>query len=165
MQTPKAKNLDYALSSGSFVSGNWVKECFLWFICLIVMGQFHPQRPRGSQSGWEKRCNERFQAQIKKPQILLDHFQTVKWMLAPDWLQKMLCIFVPNRRTASPEFFSCVCTQWLLPRQGCACKGNFQIRNEGPTDELKKHCMLPTVAFQFAPRKFCFWPITRDCNY
>ena len=29
MQTPKAKKLDYALSSGSFVSGNWVKECFL----------------------------------------------------------------------------------------------------------------------------------------
>ena len=52
------------------------------------MGQFHPQRPRGSQSGWEKRCNKRFQAQIKKSQILLDHFQTVKWMLAPDWVQK-----------------------------------------------------------------------------
>ena len=69
------------------------------------MGQFHPQRPRGSQSGWEKRRNERFQAQIKKPQILLDHFQTVKWMLAPDWVQKMLCIIVPNRQTASPEFF------------------------------------------------------------
>ena len=24
-----------------------------------------------------------------------DHFQTVKWMLAPDWAQKMLCIIVP----------------------------------------------------------------------
>ena len=35
-----------------------------------------------------------------------DHFQTVKRMLAPDWAQKMLCIIVPNRRTASPEFFS-----------------------------------------------------------
>ena len=34
-----------------------------------------------------------------------DHFQTVKRMLAPDWPQKMLCIIVPNRRTASPEFF------------------------------------------------------------
>ena len=34
-----------------------------------------------------------------------DHFQTVERMLAPDWAQKMLC-FVPNRRTASPEFFS-----------------------------------------------------------
>ena len=35
-----------------------------------------------------------------------DHFQTVKRMLAPDWAQKMLCIIVSNRRTASPEFFS-----------------------------------------------------------
>ena len=34
-----------------------------------------------------------------------DHFQTVKRMVAPDWAQKMLCIIVPNRRTASPEFF------------------------------------------------------------
>ena len=32
MQTHKAKGLDYALSSGSFVSGNWVKECFLKFV-------------------------------------------------------------------------------------------------------------------------------------
>ena len=35
-----------------------------------------------------------------------DHFHTVKRILAPDWAQKMLCIIVPNRRTASPEFFS-----------------------------------------------------------
>ena len=34
-----------------------------------------------------------------------DHFQTVKRILAPDWAQKMLSIIVPNRRTASPEFF------------------------------------------------------------
>ena len=34
-----------------------------------------------------------------------DHFQTVNRMIAPDWAQKMLCIIVPNRRTASPEKF------------------------------------------------------------
>ena len=43
-----------------------------------------------------------------------DHFQTVKRMLAPDWAQKMLCINVPNRRTACLEFFSCVPTPRLL---------------------------------------------------
>ena len=43
-----------------------------------------------------------------------DHFQTVKRMLAPDWAQKMLCIIVPNWRTASPEFFSWVRTRRLL---------------------------------------------------
>ena len=29
-------------------------------------------------------------------------------MPAPDWAQKMRCIIVPNRRTVSPGFFSCV---------------------------------------------------------
>ena len=33
------------------------------------------------------------------------YFQTFKWMPAPDWAQKMLCIIVPNWRTFSPEFF------------------------------------------------------------
>ena len=45
-----------------------------------------------------------------------DHFQTVKRMLAPDWAQKMLCIIVPNWRTASPDFFSWVRTRRLLSR-------------------------------------------------
>ena len=34
-----------------------------------------------------------------------DHFQTVKRMLAPDWAQKILCIIVPNQRTASLSSF------------------------------------------------------------
>ena len=48
--------------------------------------------------------------------ISTDHFQTVKRMLAPDWAQKLVCIIVPNRRTASPEFFS-----WVRTRQFCVC--------------------------------------------
>ena len=48
-----------------------------------------------------------------------DHFQTAKRMLVPDWAQKMLCIIVPNRRTASPEFFSWVRTRRLLSRHSC----------------------------------------------
>ena len=44
------------------------------------------------------------------------YFQTIKRMLAPDWAQKILCIIVPNRRTASPEFFSWVRTRRLLTR-------------------------------------------------
>jgi len=51
---------------------------------------------------------------VFKQQLSLEHFQTVKRMLAPDWTQKMLCIIVPNQRTASPEFFSCVHTRQLL---------------------------------------------------
>ena len=49
-----------------------------------------------------------------------DHFRTVKRTQAPDWAQKMLCIIVPNRRTASPEFFSWVGTRLLfLGLRGC----------------------------------------------
>ena len=52
-----------------------------------------------------------------------DHFQTVKRMLVPDWAQKMLCIIVPNRRTASPaEFFSWARTRRLLSRHNCPAR-------------------------------------------
>ena len=43
---------------------------------------------------------------FKHGRLSPDHFHTVKRMLVPDWAQKMLCIIVPNRQTASPEFFS-----------------------------------------------------------
>ena len=54
----------------------------------------HPRRPRGGQSGREKRCDESFQAQAEKPlgtDSRADHFQTVKRILAPDWAPKRLC--------------------------------------------------------------------------
>ena len=35
-----------------------------------------------------------------------NYLQKFKRMPAPDWAQKMLCLIVPNRRTASPESFS-----------------------------------------------------------
>ena len=69
---------------------------------------------RWGGGGWgsvgpEEKARRRFSSTDgKTPRYRLspDHFQTVKRMLAPDWAQKMLCIIVPNRRTASPEFFS-----------------------------------------------------------
>ena len=48
-----------------------------------------------------------------------NHLQTVKKMLVPDWAQKLLCIIVPNWRTASPEFFSWVRTRRLFSRHSC----------------------------------------------
>ena len=44
----------------------------------------------------------------KSPSVptLTELFQKLKWIPAPGWAQKMLCIIVPNRRTVSPEFFS-----------------------------------------------------------
>ena len=52
-----------------------------------------------------------------------DYFQTVKRMLVPDLAQKMLCIIVPNRRTASSaEFFSWARTRRLLSRHNCPAR-------------------------------------------
>ena len=71
-------------------------------------------------------------------------------MLAPDWSQKMLCIIVPDRRTASPEFFSCVRARQLLSRHTCPVRSpRFRVkgklsfstlltRNERTTDESGK---------------------------
>ena len=93
-----------------------------------------------------------------------DHFQTVKWMLAPDWAQKMLFIIVPNRRTASPEFFSWVrisrhsCPLHLpsLCVQGKLSFSTFLTRNEGTTDESKKHCDAISRSNWICPENILF---------
>ena len=82
--------------------------------------------------------------------------QTISKRLSECWLltgQKMLCVIVPSRQWASPEFFSCVPTRRLLSRilvrfvhRGCACNSqgklslsNFLNRNEGAIDDPWKH--------------------------
>ena len=88
----------------------------------------HPRRPRGGQSGHEKRRDEIVQAQAEKStekHLGTDSHRTIskrskcKRMLAPDWAQKMLCIIVPNRRTVSPEFLSWVRTRRLFSCPSC----------------------------------------------
>ena len=64
-----------------------------------MLGGRHPWRPRGSQLGWEKRLDESFQGGAAEPRGTDSH------RAGSDWAQKMLCIIVPDRRTASPEFF------------------------------------------------------------
>ena len=63
---------------------------------------------KGAVSGSVEKARRKFSSTGGKApgcRLSPDHFQTVKRMLAPDWAQKMLCIIMPNRRTASPEFF------------------------------------------------------------
>ena len=71
----------------------------------------HPRRPRGGQSGREKRRDKNFQAQAEKP-LGTDSHRTISKRSSNRWLlighKKMLCIILPNRQTASPEFFSWV---------------------------------------------------------
>ena len=53
----------------------------------------HPRRPRGSESGWEKRRDKGFQAKGRAPGYRLspDHFQTP----APDRHEKCLVLLCP----------------------------------------------------------------------
>ena len=80
----------------------------------------HPRRPRGSQSGREKRQDESFQVR-KKETLSTDSHRTIsknssrcRFLIGHKNL--MLCIIVPNRRTVPPEFFSWVRTRRLLSR-------------------------------------------------
>ena len=82
----------------------------------VCMGQKRvllASTPSSETQGWSLGPEEKARKQFsstggKAPKYRLspDHFQTVKRLLAPDWAEKMLRIIVPNRRTASPEFFS-----------------------------------------------------------
>ena len=97
---------------------NLNRECF-W----TTQESCHPRRPRGSQSGLEKRRYESFQAQEETSsetqgrlvgpgekarrkfsstgwkaygyRLSPDHFQTVKRMLTPDWAQKCFVLLCP----------------------------------------------------------------------
>ena len=73
--------------------------------CAAILGD--PEGGVGGFVGPGEKARRKFSSTGgKAPGYQLSPAQTVKQMLAPDWAQKMLCIIVPNRRTASPEFFS-----------------------------------------------------------
>ena len=80
--------------------------------------KFHPSSETQGQSvGPGEKARRKFSSTGGKApgyRLSPDHFQTVKRILAPDWAQEMRCIIVPNRRTASPEFFSWIHTRRLL---------------------------------------------------
>ena len=121
-----------------------------WFNQVL----FHPRRPRGSQLGREKRLRQKFSITGERApgyRLSPNYFQKFKQMPPPDWAQKVLCIIVPNRRTVSPEFFSWVRTRRLLSLHTCLVRSpslcvqgkliilTFLTRNEGTTEESKKH--------------------------
>ena len=95
----------------------------------------HPRRPGPVSRAGRKGATKVFKHSGRAPgyELSLDHFQKAKWMLAPDWAQKMLCIIVPNQRTVSPEFFSWVRTRPLLSRHSCLVRlpsfPNYKQRN------------------------------------
>ena len=120
---------------------------------LRVGGPLNPSSETQGQSvGSREKARRKFSSTGERApgyRLSPDHFQKFKRMPAPDWAQKNLCIIVPNQRTASPEFFSCVRTRRLLSRHTCLVRsprfreGNFHFsaspnRNEGTIDDSEK---------------------------
>ena len=109
--------------------------------------KLHPQRPRGSQSGQEKRRDESLKLRAPGYRLSPNYFQKFKLMPAPDWAQKILCIIVPNRRTVSPEFLSWVRTRrllsrsrlvWLMHQRNAHSQETFQFDIKSPSAGLSK---------------------------
>ena len=142
---------------------NWF-SLFSFFFYLLVLsllfGIFvinelligHPQRPK-AVSWFERKCvTKAFKhGQKSSPWVLtLTHFQKVKRMLTPDWAQNIICIILPNRQTASSEFFSSIRTRGLwsshtcpfsspkLNMQGKIIFSTFLTKYEGTTDDSRK---------------------------
>ena len=107
----------------------------------------HPRRPRGSQSGREKRQDESFQVR-KKETLGTDSHRTIsknssrcRFLIGHKKL--LLCIIVPNRRTVPPEFFfvssyttaivSITACLAHAPKK-CMQSGNFQFDIKSPSD-------------------------------
>ena len=67
---------------------------------FLRAGERHPRRPGGSQSGRERKRRKFSSTGERAPGYRLSpsYFRKFKRIPAPDCAQKMLCIFVPNRR-------------------------------------------------------------------
>ena len=140
------------------------------FPCWELLGQVHPRRPRGSQSG-RKRRDESLQVRAREP-LGTDSHRTIsnntsgcrllirhkKWfvLLCPIGEQFLLSSF---REFVHDGY--CLATFARFVHQACACKGNFYFLLSYPeTKELpmsrKTVVMLSAGAIEFAPRIFCF---------
>ena len=104
-------------------------------------------------SWFERKCATKVfkHGQKSSPWVLtLTHFQKDKRMLTPDWAQNIICIILPNRQTASSEFFSSIRTRGLwsshtcpfrspkLNMQGKIIFSTFLTKYEGTTDGSRK---------------------------
>ena len=87
-------------------------------VCLVPSSETQGQPVESGE-----KARECFQARAEEP-LGTDSHRTISKRSSECWLlfgpKKMLWMIVPNRRTASPEFFSCVHTRRLLSRHTCA---------------------------------------------
>ena len=135
----------------------------------------HPRRPRGSQSGREKRRDESFQVRAKSPWVpnLIELFPKIQ-ADAGSWLGTKNALYYCAQSANSFSwvlFVSSYTTAIVLPHlPGSFTKlvraretfifyfPNQKRRNYRWVE--KTFGMLSAGAIQFAPRTFCLWLIT-----
>ena len=103
--------------------------------CVRLHGAKHPRRPRGSQSGREKKLNERFQVRAKEP-LGTDSCRTVsknssgcRLLIGQKKCFVLLCPIGEQFLLSSFRVFEhdgyCLATLARFVHQACAYKGNF----------------------------------------
>ena len=102
----------------------------------------HPRRPRGDQSGREKRRDESFQAQAEKP-LGTDSHRTISKRLSECWLpighKKCFVLLCPiGEQHLLSSFCEFVHDRYYFAAVARFVHQAFLTRNEGTTDESKK---------------------------
>ena len=101
----------------------------------------HPRRPRGSQSGREKRHNESFQVLVEEPLRTDSHWSISKrssecWLLIEH--EKCFVLLCPiSEQFLLSSFREFVYNGYYLATVAWFIHQGFLTRNEGTTDESK----------------------------
>ena len=135
----------------------------------------HPRRPRGSQSGREKRRDESFQVSAEEP-LGTDSHRTIsknssgcRLLIGHKKCFVLLCPIGEQLLLSSFREFVhdgyCLATLAWFVHQACAYKGNFYflVPNQKQRNYRwveKTFGLLSARAIEFAPGIFCFWRIT-----
>ena len=128
-------------------------------VTMAQCGLRHPRRPRGSQSGREKRRYKSFQVQAEKP-LGTDSHRTISKRSSECWFlighKKCFVLLCPiGKQHLLSSFREFVHDGYYLATVARFVHQAFLTRNEGTTDE-SKNVSDAISRSQFALRKFCF---------
>ena len=121
----------------------------------------HPRRPRGGQSGQEKRRDESFQVRAKEP-LGTDSHQTISKTSSECWLlighKKCFVLLCPiGEQFLLSSFREFIHDGYYLATVARFVHQAFLTRNKGTTWMSRKTFRIISAgAIQFALRKFCF---------
>ena len=126
---------------------------------VMRLDYHHPRRPKGSQSGREKSCDESFQAWVEEP-LSTDSHQTISKRSSECWLlighKKCFVLLCPiGEQFLLSSFREFVHDGYYLATVARFVHQAFLTRNEGTTDE-SKNVSDAISRSRFGLRKFCF---------